>query len=99
MLPRRAEERGAAHAGEPRWSIGTSRRRKDRAILGGMAANEEHVARDGPLKRLRLALVVAVALLAAGVVALFVLRHGTTGRTIATDTAAGHVGLRREAGA
>jgi cytochrome oxidase Cu insertion factor (SCO1/SenC/PrrC family) len=55
-----------------------------------MAANEERAAAGAvSLKRLRLALVVAVALLVAGVVALFLLRpHDTTGGAAATGIAA-----------
>jgi len=55
-----------------------------------MAANEERVAGGADsLKRLRLALVVAVALLVAGVVALLVLRpHDTTSGAAATGAAA-----------
>jgi cytochrome oxidase Cu insertion factor (SCO1/SenC/PrrC family) len=55
-----------------------------------MAAKEERAAPGADsLKRLRLALVAAVALLVAGVVTLLVLRpHDTTGRTVVTDTAA-----------
>ncbi len=55
-----------------------------------MAANEERVASGAAsLKRLRLALVVAVALLIAGVVALLLLRpHGTRNGAAATGTPA-----------
>jgi protein SCO1/2 len=56
-------------------------RLRDRAILDGMAANEERVAPGtDSLKRLRLALAVAVVLLVAGVVTLLLLgRHTTDG--------------------